>query len=164
MSERERTDTEFAALADEGLRELLPTADRAERQRLAQYQRVERALRRKQPSARERLIAALPLLLRTAGALLVGVTTAAITFAVVALGPLHATHILIENYLVSDPHSGHPPGVGAFLDPKVLASMSTVLIAGVGVILAALAGRKAATWAIAALPPIPRSADQPHDN
>ena len=144
MSDSERSDIEFAILAHQVH---LP------------------GWTRRQPTPQEWMISALRVLSGTA-VTAAAMSAAAITFLIVAVFPLHGVNYLIEHQTVID-HRSASTVVRFWLNPSALTALSTVLLAGVGLILAMGVGLPVASKVSDALPhtrPHPRRCDAPREN
>ena len=144
MSDSERSDIEFAILAHQVH---LP------------------GWTRRQPTPQEWMISALRVLSGTA-VTAAAMSAAAITFLIVAVFPLHGVNYLIEHQTVID-HRSASTVVRFWLNPSVLTALSTVLLAGVGLILAMGVGLQVASKVSDALPhsrPHPQRCNAPCEN
>ena len=93
-------------------------------------------------------------------------SAAAITFLIVAVFPLHGVNYLIEHQTVID-HRSASTVVRFWLNPSALTALSTVLLAGVGLILAMGVGLPVASKVSDALPhsrPHPQRCNAPCEN
>lgn len=144
MSDSERSDIEFAILAQQVH---LP------------------GWTRRQPTPQEWMISALRVLSGTA-VTAAAMSAAAITFLIVAVFPLHGVNYLIEHQTVID-HRSASTFVRFWLNPSALTALSTVLLAGVGLILAMGVGLPVASEVSDALPhsrPHPQRCNAPCEN